>query len=228
VSFGYNERDRWIPEFVFPLVQAFGAEVVTGEDLQGQQITDSIQRQIEGADALMAFRTKRGAPDAEGIYRTHRWVDDELAYGIAKQLRVVEISEVDVDMQGGIAGDRQRITYNEAERDRLLVELAKTIGAWARNVSISLQLLPPEFVEEIRPLLRTPGFNCTYTLLEGSRESQPLPVQVRPIKGGLFIHLPVLSPRALIQVSVEGKGHRWISDYETLDSVAIRLTPEKQ
>jgi hypothetical protein len=211
---------------VFPLIGAFGCEVVTGEDMQGQQISDEVQRRVESSDALIAFRTRRGDPDAGGVYRTHRWVEDELVLAIGARLRVAEVREDGVDDQGGLPGDRQRIPYREDERDKLLVELAKTVGDWARTVGVTLQLLPPDFVDEIRPLLRAPGFSCTYTLLEGSRESAPQPTRVRPIKGGLFIQAEGLSPQSLIQVSIEGNGKRWSSDYEAPDAIGINLVRE--
>jgi len=223
VGFGYNDRDRWIPELVFPLVRAFNCEVVTGEDMQGEEISNEVQRRVENSDALIAFRTRREGPDQAGVYRTHRWVEDELVLAIGQRLRVVEVREEGVDEQRGLPGGRQWIQYKQGERDRLLVELAKTIGEWVRAVDVSLQLLPPAFVEQIRPLLRAPGFRCTYTLLEGGRESAPKEVQVRPIKGGLFIQAAGVSPESLIQVSVEGDGRRWTSDYESLDSVGINL-----
>jgi hypothetical protein len=226
VGFGYNERDSWITEFVFPLVRSFGAEVVTGEEMQGEQITDEVRRRIETSDGLIGFLTRRGEPGAGGVYSTHRWVQEELAYALAKNKRVVEVREQGVDDQGGLLGDRQRITYDEAARDRLVLELAQTIGAWVRSEPVSLQLLPPEFVNEIRPMLRAPGFRCTYTVLEGSQESQPLETPVRPIKGGLFIQARRNSPRDFIRVSVEGNGRRWLSEWESIDSVGIRLDPE--
>jgi hypothetical protein len=226
VGFGYDDRDSWIPELVFPLVRAFDAEVVTGEDMQGQQISDEVRRRIETADGLIAFLTRRGDPDAAGVYKTHRWVADELTYALARNLPVVEVREDGVDDQGGLPGDRQRIPYNEAARDRFLVELAKTVGAWMRTTTVNLQLLPPKFVDEIRPLLRAPGFRCTYTVLEGSRETPPVETPVRPMKGGLFIQATQVPPQAFIRVSVEGDGRRWSSEYETVDSVSIQLSAE--
>ena len=226
VGFGYNDRDAWIPELVFPLVRAFDAEVATGEDMQGEQISNEVQRRIELSDGVIAFLTRRGDPDQAGVYKTHRWVQDELAYGLAQGVRVVEVREEGVDEQGGMPGDRQRITYKEAERDRLMLELAKTVGAWVRSGTVNLQLLPPEFVGEIRPILGAPGFRCTYTVLEGSRETPPTDTQVRPIKGGLFIQARKLSPQALIRVVVEGQGRRWSSEYEAFDSLNIRMSAE--
>ena len=31
VAYGYNDRDKWIEKMVFPVIEAFGAEVETGE-----------------------------------------------------------------------------------------------------------------------------------------------------------------------------------------------------
>jgi hypothetical protein len=221
VGYGYSERDRWIPELVFPLVRAFGCEVVTGEDMQGQPLSPEVQRRVESSDGMIAFRTRREGPDNQGVYSSHRWVDNELTLAIGNGARVVEIREDGVDPQGGLAGDRQRIEYKESEREKLLVELAKTVGGWVR-VSM-LQLLPQPFVEEIRPLLGSPGFRCSYTLLDGGRESAARETPVRPIKGGLFIWADGISPESLIQVTIEGNGKRWTSDYEALDSVGINL-----
>ena len=221
VGFGYNERDQWIPDLVFPLVRAFGCEVVTGEDMQGQPLSPEVQRRVQSSDGMIAFRTRREGPDTNGVYTSHRWVDNELTLAIGNAARVVEVREEGVDSQGGLAGDRQWILYKEAERDKLLVELAKTVGGWVR-VS-RLQLLPESFVNEIRPLLGTPGFRCSYTVLDGSRESESRETPVRPIKGGLFIWADGLAPESLIQVTIEGNGKRWVSDYEGLDSVSINL-----
>jgi hypothetical protein len=59
VAYGYNDRDRWIPDLVFPIIRAFDDEVITGEELQGEQITDAVRRKIQQSDALIAFATIR-------------------------------------------------------------------------------------------------------------------------------------------------------------------------
>jgi hypothetical protein len=219
VGFGYNDRDLWIPDLVFALIRAFGCEVVTGEDMQGEVLDAGVRQRIANSDALIAFLTRRRGSSGNGPYETHRWVVEELALAIGNGLRAVEVREEGVTEQDGIAGGRQRIQYREAERDKLLVELAKTVGNWIRTVDVTLRLLPPDVVDEFRPFLRAPGFRCTYTVLEGNRESEARESLVRPIKGGLFITAAGLSPQSLIQVTVEGNGRRWVSDYEAIDSV---------
>jgi hypothetical protein len=218
VGFGYNDRDRWIPDLVFPLIRAFGCEVVTGEEMQGEQLDDGVKQRIETSDALIGFLTRRGEANA-GVYETHRWVVEELALAIAAERRVVEVREDGVSDQGGFAGNRQRIPYSEPARDKLLVQLATTVGNWVRTLDVRLRLLPAEVVEEFRPLLGAPGFRCTYTVLEGNRVSAPKETSVRPITGGLFVDVASLSPQSLVQITVEGNGRRWISDYEAPDSI---------
>jgi hypothetical protein len=220
VGFGYNiERDRWIPDLVFPLVRAFGCEVVTGEEMQGQVLDEGVRARVEGSDGLIAMLTRRGQPSAEGAWETHRWVVEELTLAIARGLRVVEVREDGVSDQGGIAGGRQRIPYRANERDKLLVELAKTVGNWVSTVDVRLRLLPADVVDEIRRAVNAPGFRITYTVLEGNRESAPQDAKVRPIKGGVFVDAAGLSPNSLIRVTVEGNGMRWMSDYDAPDSV---------
>jgi hypothetical protein len=138
VAYGFNARDQWIPDLVFPLVRVFGAEVLTGEQAYDGTISDVVTERIKDANALLAFTTRRGnqrLPD--GSYETHRWVTDELAYALALNRPAVEVREAGVSAQRGLAGDRQPIVYEEAMRDRCLVEVAKAVGAWCRGVTLS-------------------------------------------------------------------------------------------
>jgi hypothetical protein len=224
VAYGYNDRDRWIPNFIFPIIRAFGDEVVTGEDLQGELITDAIRKSIKDSDALIAFTTRRD-PIGQDRWSTHRWVTDELSQALAYNLPVVEVRERGVDDQGGIAGDRQRITYDENQRDKCLVELVKTIGGWHQGNTIKLQLLPDEFVQYIRPLLRQPNLHCTYRLL-GAEDDSPgeeMPTTILPITGGLFVHAKNVPRASLIQIRVECSGKSWASSFESVDSLGIHL-----
>jgi hypothetical protein len=227
IAYGFNARDQWIPDLVFPLVRVFGAEVLTGEQAYDGTISDVVTERIKDANALLAFTTRRGnqrLPD--GSYETHRWVTDELAYALALNRPAVEVREAGVSAQRGLAGDRQPIVYEEAMRDRCLVEVAKAVGAWCRGVTLSFQLLPREFEAEIRPLLRRPGFRCAYTLLEDGRETPEAEAKVVPQPGGLFLYAAGVPLDALIRVQVQGGGTSWISDYESLSSRSITLTRE--
>ena len=213
-----------IPNFIFPIIQAFGDEVVTGEDLQGELITEAVRKAIKDSDALIAFTTRRD-PIGQDRWSTHRWVTDEISQALAYNLPVVEVRERGVDEQGGIASDRQRISYDESQRDKCLVELVKAIGGWHRGNTIKLQLLPDEFVQDIRPFLKQANLRCTYRLL-GAEDDSPgeeKPTTILPITGGLFVHARNVPRMSLIQIRVECSGKSWVSNFESIDSFGIHL-----
>jgi hypothetical protein len=223
VAFGYNERDHWIPTMVTPIVRAFGDEFVTGEEMAGEVLSEGVIERIKGCEALIGFLTRRGEPDAEGVYKTHRWVSDEISQAIALKKFVVEVREDRVDAQGGVAGDRQRIPYNEPERDRCLVEIVKAIGLWHRASRVKLQLLPADFAKEIFPYLNQNDIECKYSLLVNGDIGEPFPTKIVPISQGLFVLLTSVPPDALIQVSVRYKDRHWSSSFEGTDSLGIQM-----
>ena len=46
VGYGYHLRDSWIEEYVFPLVTAFGIEVVHGKAVYGGALSDEVMKNI--------------------------------------------------------------------------------------------------------------------------------------------------------------------------------------
>jgi hypothetical protein len=84
VGYGYNERDRWIEDYVVPLVVAFGCEVVHGKSVYGGALPDEVMKAIRTSDAVIGFTTLRESV-APGQYRTHDWVAQELLTAHARQ-----------------------------------------------------------------------------------------------------------------------------------------------
>jgi hypothetical protein len=224
VAYGYNNRDKWIPDLVFPLINAFGDQVVTGENIQGQEIPPAVQRKIQQCNALMAFATRR--KKSRNGWVTHRWITDELALAVASNLPVVEIRETGVDDQGGIAGGRQRITYDENERDKCLVEIAKTLGNWHSRYTVEMQLLPDECVRAVRPLLRNPRFRCTYQILDDGVVGNEIKAEILPKPGGLFVRAENVSHMSAIQIRIECAAKSWSSDFSSVEYVGIHLRKE--
>ena len=223
VGFGYNPRDSWVRELVFPIIEAFGDRVISGEEVYGEQITDAVRERIRTSHALIGFTTRRDPIDG-GKWTTHRWVTDEISHGLASNVRVVEVREVGVDDQGGIVGDRQRISYDETQRDRLVVELVKVIAYWHReHTSVRLQLLPQTYANEIGSIYRRDGFSCKYRLMTDEEESGPFPGLVRPYKGGLFMEATNIPRDALVQVELSYQGTTWISAFESTDAIGVTL-----
>jgi hypothetical protein len=223
VAYGYNPRDSWIPELVFPIiVDGFNSTVVTGEQTYTGTIPGVVLTNITESDALIAFTTRRNQ-FADGSWSTHDWVKQEFAVALGQGKFVLEVRESNVDPQGGIGFDRQYIPYDENERDKCLVKLVSAIGLWNRQTAVNLQLMPEGFVEEIRPLLRDQDLRCTYKTYINNRESEDIPARIRRIKGGLFIDAPSIPRGALIQVHIEYRGRSWTSDFESIESISINL-----
>jgi hypothetical protein len=224
IAYGYRDSDRWIEQLVFPLVEAFGGIVATGERLEGEQISPGVEREILGSDGLLAFATRR-EPAGDERFTTHRWVYEELAIARQRGRKVLEVRETGVDPQGGYAGDLQRIDFDAAEREQLLIKLAAVLGRWAREADKQIQLLPRGVAEDISSLLSTPGFTAEYTVLERGRPQQPERVEVLPIQGGLFAF--ARPPEgAYVRLRVAAAGRSWASTYVSLDSFGIELRPE--
>jgi hypothetical protein len=59
VGYGYNERDRWVEDYVFPLVVAFGCEVLHGKSVYGAALTDEVMKALRTSDAVIGFTTRR-------------------------------------------------------------------------------------------------------------------------------------------------------------------------
>jgi hypothetical protein len=222
VGFGYNDRDRWIEQYIFDLIRAFGGEPVTGKEIFGQPLGEGVRDHIRTSDALLGFTTRRDKINDQ-LYTTHRWVTDEIATAIEARRPFVEIRETSVDPQFGIPVGHQYIVYDPEKRDACLVEVAKALGKWQRSLPVRLQLAPEAITQALRPFIRKPGFRCSYQIYENGIESQAKESNVIGFKGGLFVHVPAPGPLAAIRICIEADGKTWTSDYESVDAVSVAL-----
>lgn len=102
VGYGYNERDKWVEDYVLPLLVAFGCEVVHGKAIYGGALSDEVIKAIRTADAMIGFTTRRESV-AAGQYRTHEWVVQALsAHAQDPRIPWVEIRKEGVISPGGI------------------------------------------------------------------------------------------------------------------------------
>jgi hypothetical protein len=56
VGYGYNERDSWDKDLVFPLIETFGHTPVHGREIYGQNLDDGARGLIKDCDAFNGFR----------------------------------------------------------------------------------------------------------------------------------------------------------------------------
>ena len=225
IGYGYNDRDKWVEEYVFPLVAAFGCEVEHGKLVYGGALPDEIIKTIRSSDAMIGFTTRRELV-GEGRFRTHEWVVQELLMAHSENLPWVEVREEGVVSPGGILGatDTQRIDYRETDRADCLVKIAQALKRFREQTSVTMvRLGPASAVEQISALIHDGTFTCTCETLQGVRQSPPRGIPVLPIKAGLFVQLRGIAQDELVRITISARGRTWRSSYESVDIVDIQV-----
>jgi len=160
VGFGYNERDQWIEEQVFPVLQCMGFTVVHGKGLHGEVLQQGVKDQLDQSDAAVGFFTIRaGQGDAD--FNSHIWVRDEMVYFSAKDKPIVPIKEENVRVPDGLLGDRPYVVLRQNDRLACVVELVQALGR--RNIRrIKLKPETDQLRQNLHQWRRTQGFEIRY------------------------------------------------------------------
>src|SRR5262245_52131489 len=127
LGFAFRDSDRDLAGGIERLVASHGLRVITGENLEGRDLTDEVKERIRRADATIALLTHRQTPDAdEG---THSWVRSELHHAWSISKPAVGIIQDGVGRTGMYA-NREYIPFNPEVSAEWLIRLSETIGAW--------------------------------------------------------------------------------------------------
>jgi hypothetical protein len=231
VAFGYNERDKWIPDFVIPILQVFEIEVVTGEEMPGKDIPDEVRERITNSDAMLAFLTRR--EEAGNLTNnSHQWVIDEvmIAFG-AKVKRIIEVRENGVVIPQGVSKNQnlQSLQYNSDERDKFLVEIVK-VARGLGDTTLRIMLFPREFYDEVTNLIEE-RIKCEYRFMVGSRDTQWYPGKLLDFGASIGIdvnisELPQKRDNTTIEVLVTDRATNkelWRSAYEPIDQRKVTM-----
>jgi hypothetical protein len=224
VGYGYNPRDQWIEELVFPLAEALGCQIVHGKAMYGDNLAQEIKDLLQTSDAMLGFLTRREKSGEQ--WTTHRWVIEEIAsaFGV---IPVVEVRENGVDPQSGMVAGLQRIEYFEGQRDKCLIEIAQAISRIRDMIEHRVfRLEPMEFTSLFRALIKKPGLRCSYRVMRLNTESSFRDALMSAVAGGLQMSIDGLRATDLIQVCVAYGDESWTSDYEPVNSIRLRLIKE--
>ena len=216
-----RRRDKWITERVFPLIESFGGEVVTGHDAF-DGITKHVMSLIEASEALIAFTTQRTLR-LDGRWDTHAWVIHEMIYATALKRPLLEVREEGVDYPNRILTvDREYVPYKPAARDEVLVRIAAFLGARQRASLREFSLYPTDFVAQVNRVLYDPRLRCTYSV-RGIDVTHGHRGELYARGHGIYLRLRDLPPGASIQLHVEGCGMAWSSTFVDPDARSIVL-----
>ncbi len=223
VGFGYNDADKWIKNLIIPFVKELGWDVLTGEDMHGEILSAGVTARIEECQACIGFLTKRDKKD-DGTFTTHKWVIEELAVALGKKIPIFEIKEKGVDAQKGITGDRQWFEFED--KAAVMLEIAKFLNKEKSKFSYkTFMLVPPQFVEEIRPVMKSKDTICTYRFLYQAKFYEPEEATLERLGQGLGIIVKKIpSEEAQIEISVKSQqGIIWNSGFVSVGLINVQL-----
>jgi hypothetical protein len=221
VGFGYNENDKWIIEHIIPFIESLGCDVVTGEKMQGESLSNGVLKRINNSDACLGFLTKRGTPNDEGVFGSHIWVYQELAAARTRSIPLFEIREKGVDPQKGIIGDLQRFEFDDK------ISIFKEITSFILNVKTEnanklFMFLPKEFSEEIKDVFQFA--KCEYTFMHRGKFYNPEATELIDFHGGFGILLKKIpDEEASVNIKIESQKGKWSSGFIPVGVISTNL-----
>lgn len=223
VGFGYNDRDHWIEEQVFPILRGMGFTVVDGKDMHGEILQPEVQSRIEQSDAAIGFFTIREG-QGEADFNSHMWVRDEMVHANAKGKPIFPVKEEGGKVPDGLLGNRQYILLRQNDRLACVVEL---VGALGRRNIRRLKLDPDgdQLRRNLQQWRRTPGFVIQYrTQDEAGLESPYRPGRLELVDQGFYLNVSDVPKRAYVEVEgVLNGATQFSSGWVSADAVQVKV-----
>jgi hypothetical protein len=223
VGFGYNDRDHWIEEQVFPILRGMGFAVVDGKDMHGEILQPEVQSRIEQCDAAIGFFTIREG-QGEGDFNSHMWVRDEMVYANAKGKPIIPVKEEGGKVPDGLLGNRQYILLRQNDRLACVVEL---VGALGRRNIRRLKLDPEGDLlrKNLQQWRRTTGFVIQYrTQDEAGLESPYRQGRLELVDQGFYLNVSDVPKRAYVEVDgVLNGAPQFSSGWVSADAVQVKI-----
>jgi hypothetical protein len=224
VGYGYNARDQWIEDHVFPILLGMGFVVVHGKGMHGQVLQPGVQSRIDQSDAAIGFFTLRdGQGDAD--FTSHIWVRDEMVYAAAKEKPIIPLREEGVRVPDGLLGNHQYIPLRPPERLAAVAELVCALGQ--RNMR--RLKLDPDGEPLTRNLLKwrmTAGFAVRYRTQDADGlESAWRTGRLEMIDFGFYLNVTDVPKRAYVEVEGTLNGApQFSSGWVSADAVQVKIT----
>jgi hypothetical protein len=223
VGFGYNNRDHWIEEQVFPILSGMGFIVRDGKEMHGEILQPEVQSRIEQSDVAIGFFTVREG-QGEADFSSHVWVRDEMVHANAIGKPIIPVKEEGAKVPDGLLGNRQYIPLRQNDRLACVVELVRALGR--RNIR-RLKLDPDN--DQLRRKLqhwpRADGFVIKYrTQDEAGLESPYRTGRLELVEQGFYLNVSDVPRKAYVEV--EGFLHgapQFSSGWVTADAVHVKV-----
>jgi hypothetical protein len=223
VGYGYNDRDQWIEDQVYPILRCIGFTVVDGKGMQGQQIQPEVERRIDQSDAAVGFFTRReGSPDTG--FNSHLWVRDEMMFAKGK-IPMIPIAETGVNLDQGLLDGVVYIPLDHNDRLACVSKLVSTLG----DRKIRRIRLDPSSLELHASIWRWRN-NRQFVIRYRTQNAEGLESQFRNgrlelVDQGSYLNVAEVPSRALIEVEGLLNGVvQFSSGWASADAVQIRVS----
>lgn len=222
VGFGYNERDKWIEEQVFPVLQGMGFTVLNGKDMHGEMLSTQVQSRIDQSEAAVGFFTIReGQGDAD--FNSHLWVRDEMVYADSKGKPIVPIKEEGAKVPDGLLGNRQYVVLRQKDRLACVVELVRALGR--RNFRrIKLEPGSEQLRQDLHQWRKNQAFSVQYRTQIDGVESSYRAGQLEVWEQGFYVNIADVPNLAYVDVIGLLNGDtKFLSGWTSADAVMVRI-----
>lgn len=223
VGYGYNDRDKWIEDQVFPILRCLGFTIAHGKDMHGQELAPEVKRRLDQSDAAIGFFTIRDG-QGEADFNSHIWVRDEIVYADSKGKAVVPIKEVGAKLPDGLLGNRQYIALEHGERLRCVAELVQALGQ--RDIRrVRLDPATDTLRADLWTWRNTPGFAIRYRTQDSEGlESAFREGRLELVDQGFYLNIAGVPPRAYVEVEgLLGGAVRFSSGWVSAEAVQVKV-----
>ena len=207
LSYHFDDEVKPLAKQLSRLTKSHDLEVVDGERLAGQDITQAVQELIESTDAMIVLLTKRD----EG--KTNQWVMHERSTALNKHIPFIALIEEGVVDKGPFTN----FEYIQFTRDKFLealLRISETILKWKVKLGerIVAHLEPDEIVEAVRSNIGNADM-VQYRFFDNRRGwGNWKKALVKPQSGGVSLYLDGVNKDTEMQIQVTTNGRVWQSD----------------
>lgn len=224
VGYGYNDRDKWIEEQVFPVLEGMGLTVVHGKDMHGQVLQPEVQARIAQADVAVGFFTLRDG-QGEADFTSHLWVRDEMVYANALNKLIIPIKQKEARVPDGLLGNRQYIELRQEDRLACVVELVRALGR--RNMRrIRLEPESDDLRRKLHQWRNDPNFVTRYRTqdVEGLESAYRLG-RLELVDQGFYLNTTDIPRRGYVEIDGLLNGmSQFNTGWASADAVVVKIS----
>lgn len=203
LSYHFERVGSTLANQVQQLASSHGLLVLTGERLDGGQLSQAIKDKIDSCDGLICLITER----VDDLDRD--WVRDERAYADGRGKRVLSIVQFGSE-DGGMYGAHEQIRIDPQDPLQAFLKLSDTIGNWRRldGRFITAKLQP----NDVAALAHDPNTQIQYCLWERDSQSDWRPaVAKRTGHRETLAFLKDVPETAQVEIKLVRSGKVWES-----------------